>query len=403
MRFKLMCSFCLFLLLVTASDAQDKPRIRELSQQEVIDLMVGSSIQATRGTNSARMIERALSALSQGKKFTIISVEDLPDDWMAVVTCGVGGGQPWPYVEQRIKGQDVPTVRSAQLESVRALSRHIKKDFKALIRSEPAGATLTAFLTAVELGIPIVDACLSGRARPEVQQQIPFVIGIPATPAAMVTRWGDTLFLDHAVDDYRLEDLSRGIAVASGGAVWLAMNPMSGKNVKKSVIPGNISQAVLFGKTVREAREKGKDPIDELVKVSNGYKLFYGVVVNSEYSSDRGFHWSDVELKGIGEYEGHIYKIFIKNENIISWFDGEPDVMPPDLICNLDPETGDAVSTWGRKGYPEGQEVVMIGIPAHSLWRTLRGIEILGPRHFGFDLDYVPIEELQKRRRESNR
>jgi DUF917 family protein len=45
----------------------------------------------------------------------------------------------------------------------------------------------------------------------------------------------------------------------------------------------------------------------------------------------------------------------------------------------------------------------MIGIPAHSLWRIPRGIEILGPRHFGFDLDYVPIEGLQKRRRESNR
>jgi DUF917 family protein len=181
------------------------------------------------------------------------------------------------------------------------------------------------------------------------------------------------------------------------------MNPMPGKDVKRSVIPGNLTQAMLFGKTVREAREKGKDPIDELVKVSLGYKLFHGVVAKSEYKSDRGFHWADVELEGVGKYEGHVYKIFIKNENIISWFDGEPDVMPPDLICNLDPETGDAVRTWGRKGYPVGQEVVMIGIPAHSLWRIPHGIEIMGPRHFGFDLDYVPIEELQERRRKSNR
>ena len=37
-------------------------------------------------------------------------------------------------------------------------------------------------------------------------------------------------------------------------------------------------------------------------------------------------------------------------------------------------------------------------IPAHALWRTAKGIELLGPRHFGFDFDYVPIETLQKAR-----
>lgn len=106
--------------------------------------MVGSSIQATRGNDSARMIERALSALEEGRTFRIIGVEDLPDDWMAVVTCGVGGGQPWEYVEERVEAQDIKRIGFAQLEAVKALSRYLKKDFNALIRSEPAGATLTA-------------------------------------------------------------------------------------------------------------------------------------------------------------------------------------------------------------------------------------------------------------------
>ena len=41
---------------------------------------------------------------------------------------------------------------------------------------------------------------------------------------------------------------------------------------------------------------------------------------------------------------------------------------------------------------------MLIAIPAHPLWRTAKGLEILGPRHFGFDFDYVPIETVLKTR-----
>ncbi len=30
-------------------------------------------------------------------------------------------------------------------------------------------------------------------------------------------------------------------------------------------------------------------------------------------------------------------------------------------------------------------------------FRTPKGLELLGPRHFGFDLDYIPIEERMAR------
>lgn len=72
--------------------------------------------------------------------------------------------------------------------------------------------------------------------------------------------------------------------------------------------------------------------------------------------------------------------------------------MPPDSICNLNPKTGDAISGVPLGGYPVGDEVAMVGIPAPHQWRVPRGIEVFGPRHFGDDYDYVFIEELQKRR-----
>ncbi len=85
---------------------------------------------------------------------------------------------------------------------------------------------------------------------------------------------------------------------------------------------------------------------------------------------------------------------------MISWLDGRPDILPPDLIYTLDPKTGDAITIPRMGGYPLGMEVVIVGRAASPMWRTPKGVELFGPRHFGFDLDFVPIEEMLKSRQQ---
>jgi DUF917 family protein len=41
----------------------------------------------------------------------------------------------------------------------------------------------------------------------------------------------------------------------------------------------------------------------------------------------------------------------------------------------------------------EGARVAVLGAPADARLRTPQGLARLGPRHFGYDLEYVPIEE----------
>jgi DUF917 family protein len=41
-----------------------------------------------------------------------------------------------------------------------------------------------------------------------------------------------------------------------------------------------------------------------------------------------------------------------------------------------------------------GQRVTVIAFACDPIWRTPRGIEVVGPRAFGYDFDYVPIEDL---------
>ena len=389
-----------FLAAFGAQPASQEPRVRTLSQQEVADLMVGTCIQATRNCDSAALIDRANQLLAQGKEFQLIAPEDVPDDWTIVAASGgIGGGGAWQHVIARTNKQDLPTIEDRTIKAMEALGEYLGKSFDAIIRNEAGGATFAAFVSATTIGVPLVDACPAGRAKPEVQQSVAFISGLSTTPATLVSRWGDIVILAKAIDDYRYEDMARGVAVASGGGVAQARNVMSGAELKRGTIHGMVSEAILLGRTVREATEQGQDPIQELIKVFDGYKLFQGTVKKSEPKGERGFSYSDVELEGINEYAGHTYTIWVKNENMISWLDGEPDVMSPDLIYNLDPETGYAIAAGGLGGYPLGEEVVMVGRAAPSpVWRTEQAIEAIGPRHFGFDFDYVTIEQLQNAR-----
>ena len=390
----------LIMLVLMPLAAQPSPRIRTLSEQEVVDLMVGAAIQGTRSADTEATIKRAKGMLAQGKTFRIISVDDLPANWTIVTAAGgIGGGGAWSYVSQRVKQQGLATVPNGTAKALEALSQHLGKKFDAVIRNEADGATLNAFEVAAEARLPVVDACPAGRAKPEVEQSLTFIHGISVTPAALVTRWGDVLFIDRAVDDYRYEDIARAVAVASGGGVSNARGVLTVQQVKDVTIHGALSEAIRFGQAVREAKAQGSNPIDALLKVSGGHKMFEGVVARADQKGERGFTWWDVFLSGSGPYTNHTYRIWVKNENILSWLDGKPDVMSPDLIYNLDSETGEALASAGLGSYPVGAHVTIVGRAAlDPAWRTPKGIEIIGPRHFGFDFDYRPIETILKDR-----
>ena len=363
-------------------------------------MLRGSCIQSTRSCDPDPSISLINEAIKSGKKFKMISVDDFPDDGIVVAVQGIGGGGPWEYVIERTNSQGLDVLSESKRNNlvVDLLSEFLGKKVTAIIRSEAAEATATALLVAAERNIPILDAGITGRAVPEVQQSIPWISGIASIPTAIVTPWGDEIIIKHAIDEYRVEDISRAIAVASAGDAVITMTPMNGKQIKYAALKNNLSDAIKFGRVTREAVETNSDPIDALLNASSGYKLFQGLVTKSDENGDRGFNWIDVEISGTDDFSGKTYKVFVKNENIIGWLDGEIDAMSPDYIYNLDPTTGRSImSNAGIGSYPIGQEVVLIGLPSADQWRSDMGIELMGPRHFGFDFDFIPIEKLQSK------
>ncbi|MGH3839399.1 MAG: DUF917 family protein, partial [Pseudonocardiaceae bacterium] len=62
----------------------------------------------------------------------------------------------------------------------------------------------------------------------------------------------------------------------------------------------------------------------------------------------------------------------------------------PDLIIILDAETGVPITTEQLR---YGFRVSVIAAVCDFRWRTGQGLALVGPRAFGYDFDYIPIEE----------
>ena len=91
----------------------------------------------------------------------------------------------------------------------------------------------------------------------------------------------------------------------------------------------------------------------------------------------------------MGDWHGSEGRIAIQNENLVLWVDGEPVIMVPDLIINLDLETGEPITTEVLR---YGQRVAVIGLPVHDLMKTPEAMAVVGPAAFGYpDLTFTPL------------
>ena len=119
-----------------------------------------------------------------------------------------------------------------------------------------------------------------------------------------------------------------------------------------------------------------------------------GKVTGKDWEDREGYYWGTHTITGTGDFSGHEFKIWFKNENHISWFDDKPYVTSPDMLIVVDAETGEPYS---NAQIEVGHQVAVVGLRAVEQFRSQKGINILGPRHFGFDIDYKPIEDLVKK------
>jgi hypothetical protein len=363
-----------------------------LERQDLYDILYGCTILGTGGGGS---LQKGLAliddALQKGKQFRLVDFAEVPDDaWIATpYICG-SVSPSTPELEAQYAG--LPKLDEPEpYLAYRALEAYFGREFYGVISTELGGGnTAEALYVAALLDRYIIDADPAGRSVPELQHSTYCIYDLPIYPLACANQFGDVAVLPKVVNDLRAEALVRAMAVVSKNRIGVADHPAQAKQLRGAVITGAISRAWEIGKTFRAAKESGLSAAAQIALTAGGFLLFKGVVTRHAFDTIEGFTIGEIYLSGEGEFSGSDYHIWFKNENIVSWRDGKVDVTVPDLICVFDEEANEPVlNPYCR----EGMSVTVIGLPAPAQWRTPRGLELFGPRHFGFDVEYQPIEK----------
>lgn len=107
---------------------------------------------------------------------------------------------------------------------------------------------------------------------------------------------------------------------------------------------------------------------------------FEGMIGQCEWRTEGGFTLGSVTIMGSGASIGHIYKIGLKNENLVAWKDDTVHATIPDVICLIDTQTGEVVQ---NPHFQEGQTVAVVILPAPEAFLTERGLATFGPAYVG--------------------
>jgi hypothetical protein len=325
---------------------------------------------------------QALQATQEFGPVTLTDLDGLPDDAL-IMPCGMIGA-PTVHIEKIENGDEGGRLRD-HLEHLAG------RPVAALMSAEIGGSNgLLPISWAARIGLPVVDADGMGRAFPEVPQVTMHLAGIPPSPCVMTDERGNLAVFRTISGDW-MERLARAAAVEFGGAAASTEYTMTVAQARDATVLGSVSLAIRIGEALAAAEG---NPVSALLREladRGALRLVTGKIADVERRTAKGFVRGSVVVEGSGGDRGRLLRLELQNENLVAIEEGKVLASVPDLICVLDTETAEAIAT-ERVRY--GQRVTVIALRCDPVWRSERGLRAAGPRAFGYDFDYVPVEEL---------
>ncbi len=369
---------------------------KSLNKADISDLCVGATVLGTGGGGSPELGLYILNRLlAMGKEISLISVEEVPDEEIVVHPAMVGSIAPSKGGKAEVEeyAARILSGEGPLLTGLRTLEDILSKRIYATVPVELGGYnTPVAAILAALAGLPFVDGDTIGRAKPELMMQTYTIHNIPITPMVLTDMRGNSVLVKKTAGFREAERIARALAVVGGGTTAVRC-PVRGDVLKRTIIPGGVTKAIEIGKALREAEERREEPVHAVIQASGGTEFFRGEVDQFKWEDRDGFLWGTITVRGEGPYKRHELKVWIKNENLLSWLDGKPYVLTPDLICILDATTGKPITNSNMK---EGRRIVIFGIPSHPFWRRKEALDLVSPKHFDFDIPYTPMEQVIK-------
>jgi DUF917 family protein len=359
----------------------------EIGPDDLPDLARGAAILGTGGGGDPHIGRLMVAeAMRRHGPVTVLDPDEVADDAVVIPTAMMGA--PTVMIEKIPRGDEATT-------ALRRLERVLGRRATATMPIECGGInSMVPLLVAAHTGLPVIDADGMGRAFPELQMETFAVYGIPGSPMVVAGDHGETVVIDTGADNVRMEWLARGATIRMGGSALIAEYAMSGADVRRTAVPRTLSLGLRLGRAARLAREQLRDPVAALAEVlsTTGYShlrvLFTGKVADVERRTVDGFARGQARFTS---FDGaSTLRTRFQNETLVAEVDGQVVCIVPDLICMLEAESAEPVTTEALR---YGQRVVVVGISTPDLMRTPEALAVFGPSCFGLSEPFRPVEE----------
>lgn len=352
--------------------------MKKLTQDNLDDLAIGSAILGSGGGGDTVYAHMMAKYQMEKKEFvSLINFSELkPDD--LVLPIGVMGA-PLVELEKILNGNEF-------LFMFEKLEKDLSKKINAILPFEIGGANaFVPLMVASQIDLPVLDADTMGRAFPEGQMSSCNLLGASPTPGFVTDCLGNTAVI-HTTNSRMMEKISRHVTMAMGSIAAFGFYPLSGFQAEKCTLHKSVSKAIAIGKAHRKARQSGNDPLEAILNLCKGVYIGSGKITDIDRAVSKGFLNGSATIQNNNEE----MILYFQNEYLAAKRNGKFAATTPDILMLLEQETGTPIAS---ESLQYGLRVNLIALSAPPIWTTSAGLELVGPRHFGYEVDYQPIHK----------
>jgi DUF917 family protein len=242
-------------------------------------------------------------------------------------------------------------------------------------------------------GLPIVDADGMGRAFPALQMTSFNIEGVACAPMTIADEHGNSV-LYQTVTGLKAEELARPVAAVMGASVCMSCYPMTGAQARRAAVPLTLSGAIGIGEAIARSGDP-RPPLDRLIDAlrahayySDAAVVFRGKITSLDRDTTRGWVFGSCTISAAGRADAAAGGLRSGSRTRTSWSASTAN-------CGASsPISSPSSMPKPRTPFPPN------GLPMASAspwWRaapiltTPHALDVVGPRCFGLDEDYVPV------------
>lgn len=318
-------------------------------------------------------------------------VDDIGDDEIAICTFLMGSTAPLTEErkEQMVKlGLTDQKFKTNMMNAIREWEEYTGKKIDIVVPLEIGGSNLPApMAVATMMGKKIVDGDYAGRAIPEIFQISLQKEDVSLCPAVSFDKYGNVNIMKSAISLTIAERVGKYLSEVAFGSTAIAGFPITGKQLKRLLVRGSVSQAYRAGELIEDAKG-APEKLDKSLSELGLKKIFSGIVTQKDWKDEGGYYMGYHHMDGEAEYEGKHLKMYFKNETHIVWIDDEYKVSSPDLICTIEPDTLQPLRT---DDIEVGTRIAVYQKACNPILKDESIKKYIEPKYFGFDIEYKEI------------